>query len=235
MCARLLLADNNADYRSSLLPLLRLEGYEVEEADSVESAIKKLETMPVDLALIDLRLTDDTDDHDISGLEVAKRAGERRIPAIIITAYPSVETTRLALRARGADPSLAVDYVLKRPGPDALLASIAAVLRQRQEPNYDLVVDAERGDVSLRGKPLRLSRAQFALLAHLYQRRGAVCSRKELVKAVYGEDMSDTDANLDKRLERLIARVREKIEEDPKNPKRLVSVPGLGLRLESGD
>jgi len=234
MCARLLLADDDADYRSSLLPLLRLEGYEVEEADSVESAMKKLETTPVDLALIDLKLAKH-DDYDVSGLEVAKRAGERRIPAIIITAYDSVETTRLALRARGADPSLAVDYVPKRLGPDALLASIAAVLRQRQESNYDLAVDAERGNVSLKGKPLRLSRAQFALLAHLYQRRGAVCSRKELVKVVYGEDMSDTDANLDKRLERLIARVREKIEEDPKNPKRLVSVPGLGLRLESGE
>lgn len=233
----ILLADNNGEYRASLIPLLRLEGYEVEEADSVESAMEKLETAALDLALVDLRLMRDEDDADISGLQVAKKARERGIPCIIITAYDSVETTRLALRARGIEPPLAADYVPKRLGPDTLLASIAAVLerRSRQSASDALVVDDRRGVVSLRGVEIRMSRQQFALLSYLNRKRGAFCTRRELMKAVYDEDMTETEANTDKRLERLVCRIREKIEDDPQNPKWLVSVPGLGLRLEPGE
>jgi len=235
--ARILLADNLSDYRASLAPLLRLEGYEVEEADSVESALQKLETVSVDLALVDLRLTNDRDDNDVSGMEVAKHASEHDVPCIIVTLFDSTETARLALRARGADPSFADDYVPKKYGPQALLAAIADVLRQRKENAVpsNLVVDAERGVVLLHGYPVKLSRLQFALLTHVYQKKGSVCTRKELVKAVYGEDVSETEANTDKRLERLIRRLREKIEEDPNAPQRLVSVQGLGIRLESGE
>ncbi len=240
MLVSVLLADNSEKYRASLIPLLRLEGYEVDEADSVEAAIAKLESTAPDLALVDLRLTDDGDDHDISGLEVAKKARERGIPCVIITAYDSVETTRLALRARGAEPSLAVDYVPKRLAPDVLLASIASALEHRKEMASltrsvnDLVVDTERGVVRLRGVEVRMSRQQFALLSYLDGKRGSVCTRKELMKAVYNEDLTESEANMDKRLERLVWRIREKIEDDPRNPKRLVTVPGLGLRLESG-
>lgn len=234
---RILLADNLSDYRASLVPLLRLEGYEVEEADSVDSAVHKLETVPVDLALVDLRLTNERDDNDISGLEVAKRAGEHNVLCIVVTAWDSAETARLALRSRGADPSLAYDYVAKRYGPHAVLAAIADVLRQRRENAVpsDLVVDAQRGAAWLHGNPVKLSRLQFALLTHACEKKGSVCTRKELVKAIYDEDVSETEANTDKRLERLIRRLREKIEEDPNNPKRLVSVQGLGIRLESGE
>lgn len=232
-----LLADDDKDYRASLIPLLRLEDYEVEEADSVESAMEKLETTRLDLALVDLRLTGGGNDSDISGLQVAKRARDRDIPCVIITAYDSVETTRLALRARGEEPSLAVDYVPKRLGPDALLASIAGALERRKRPGSpdELVIDQERGVVALRGVEVRMSRQQFALLSHLDRKRGAVCSRKELMKVVYDEDMTEGQANTDKRLERLVWRIREKIEDDPRNPKRLVSVSGRGLRLESGE
>lgn len=232
-----LLADNDQEYRSSLIPLLRLEDYEVKEADSVESAMGKLDTVPLSLALVDLRLMRDDTDSDISGLQVAKKARERGIPCIIITAFDSVETTRLALRQRGEEPSLAVDYVPKRLGPDALLASVAAVLERRKGPagSHELMIDAERGVVSLRGVEVRMSRQQFALLSYLDRKRGTVCSRKELMEAVYDEDMTEGEANTDKRLERLIWRVREKIEDDPRSPKRLVSIPGLGLRLESGE
>lgn len=233
----ILLADNDGNYRASLIPLLRLEGYEVVEADAVESAMKELDTAALDLALVDLRLTRDDDDTDISGLEVAKKARERGIPCIIITVYDSVETTRLALRMRGIEPPLAVDYVPKRFGPDTLLASMAAVLerRSRRSASDALVVDDRRGVVSLREVEIRMSRQQFALLSYLNRKRGAFCTRRELMKAVYDEDMTENQANTDKRLERLVCRIREKIEDDPQNPKWLVSVPGLGLRLEPGE
>jgi len=151
---KLLLADNVADYRSSLLPLLRQEGYEVEEADSVESAMKKLETTPpVDLALVDLRLTDDGDDYDISGLEVARRAREQHIPPIIITAFATVEMTREALRARGADLSLAEDYVPKVSGPDSVLDVVRSCRGLSLLHISDLHLEQREGEdpIDLRG------------------------------------------------------------------------------------
>jgi CheY-like chemotaxis protein len=118
-----LLADNDEDYRNSLRPLLEGEGYLVKEAESVQEAKEGLKAISVDLALVDLRLTNDVDDYDISGLKVAKWASERGIPCIVITAFNSVETTRLALRSQGAEPP-AVDYVPKKDGPQAILNAI---------------------------------------------------------------------------------------------------------------
>jgi CheY-like chemotaxis protein/predicted phosphodiesterase len=120
----ILLADNNEDYSKSLRRLLEEEGYLAEEAASVEEAKQKLETIPLDLALLDLRLTNDEDEYDTSGLEVAKKATEAAIPCIIITAFPSVEATRLDLRSRSIEPPLAVDFIPKAGGPQAILQAL---------------------------------------------------------------------------------------------------------------
>jgi len=231
---RLLLVDNSSDYRRSLRGFLELEDYQVEEATSVGEAKERLETFPVDLVLVDLRLTNDEDRYDISGLEVAKKAGEKGVPCIVITAFPSVETTRLALRSRGAAP-LAVDFVPKVSGPQAVLDAIKAVLNRHEEgpreATHVLALDLERGLAWCHGAPLELSRNQYALLAHLYQKEGAVCSAEELLKAVYDEDVPAGQASADKRLERLVDRLRKKIEEDPSEPRHLITVHGRGFRL----
>jgi DNA-binding response OmpR family regulator len=231
---RLLLADNSSDYRRSLRGLLELEDYRVEEAASVEEAEKGLEAVALDLALVDLRLTDDEDEYDISGLEVAKKATERGIPCIIITAFPSEETTRLALRSRGTEP-LAVDYLPKASGPQAVLDAIEVVLsRHGEKPEKapgDLVVDLERGLVWREGEPVNLSRHQYAFLAYLHRKEGAVCSPEELLKAVYDEYVPPGQASADKRLERLVDRLRQKIEKDPSEPRYLIKVHGRGYRL----
>jgi DNA-binding response OmpR family regulator len=231
---RLLLADNASDYRRSLCSFLELEDYQVEEAASVKEAEEKLEVVPLDLALVDLRLTEDGDEYDISGLEVAKRAVEKGIVCIIITAFPSVEATRLALRSRGTEP-LAVEFVPKTSGPHAVLNAIEVVSRRREEGSEGtaraLVVDLKRGLAWYKGATLDLSRHQYALLAYLYQREGAVCSPEELLKAVYDEDVPPGQASADKRLERLVDRLRKKIEEDPSEPRYLITVYGRGFRL----
>lgn len=118
-----LLADNDEDYRKSLRRPLEGEGYLIKEVKSVQEAEEGLKAVSADLALVDLRLTNDEDDHDMSGLEVAKWASGRGIPCIVITAFNSVETTKLALLSRGAEPP-AVDYVPKRDGPVAILNAI---------------------------------------------------------------------------------------------------------------
>lgn len=233
--ATLLLADNDADYRRSLRRLLELEDYQVEETTSPQEAIEKLGQLKVDLALVDLCLTDHLEDrYDISGLEVAKKASEAGILCIIVTAFPSVETTRLALRCRGAEP-LAVDYVMKESGPQAVLDTIEAVLRggrkEKRIPSSDLMIDPERRLVSYKGESVNLSRQQYALLAYLYRKDGAVCSPAELLKAIYDEDVPPDKANIDKRLMHLVERLKEKIKEDPSEPPYLLKVFGRGYRL----
>lgn len=231
---RLLLADNSSDYRQSLRAFLELENYKVEEAGSVEEAKRKLQTVPLDVALVDLRLTNDSE-HDISGLEVAKSALEKEVPCLIITGFPSVETTRLALRSRGVEP-LAVDYIPKESGPQAILDAIKVISHQveklvdRRMPS-GLRIDLERKLVWYKEEPVNLSRYQYAFLAHLHRKGGAVCSPEELMKVIYGEDMSAEDASLDRRLERLAGRLREKIEDDPSEPRHLIKVYGRGFRL----
>lgn len=235
----ILLADNSPDYRNSLRGFLELGNFKVEEADSLMVALDKLETTKIDLALADLRLAQDSDEYDISGLEVAKKAKDKHIPCIIVTAFPSVEATRLALRSRGVTP-LAEDFFPKKTGPEALLDVINTVLQntndiqvapQSELPQSELVIDLEQRIVFLKGEHIRLSRNQYNLLAYLFERKGAVCSLEELIEAVYGEKLTSSEAANDRRLERLVERVRQKIETKPSVPQYLIKEFGRGYRL----
>jgi DNA-binding response OmpR family regulator len=233
--ARVLLVDNSADYRHSLRGLLDLEDYEVEEAGSVTGAKEKLLDRDFDLALVDLRMTEDEDDYDFSGLEVARLASEQGIPCIVITAFPSIQATRLALRSRGVEP-LAVDLIPKADGPQSILDTIRLVLQRHEEQakarRRGLQIDLERGLAWLDGEELDLSRNQYDLLAYLYVMDGAVCSPEDLLQAVYGEQVPPEQASADKRLESLVDRLRKKIEQDPSDPRHLIKVYGRGFRLD---
>lgn len=120
----ILLVDNNEDYRRTLRRLLETEGFRVQEAASITEANEKIESLRIDLALVDLRLTDDQDEYDFSGIDLAEKAREKGIPCIIVTAYPSIESTRQALRSRRVNPPVAVDIVPKASGPAAILNAI---------------------------------------------------------------------------------------------------------------
>jgi DNA-binding response OmpR family regulator len=230
---RLLLVENDPDYRHSLHSLLELENFTVDEAESLEGATKKL-NRNYDVVLADLRLSDEKDDYDLSGLEVAKKAYELEVPCILITAYPSVDVVRLALRSRGAEP-LTEDVIPKAAGPQAVLDAINVVLSNQGENKKpianDLLIDLDRKLIFYKGKSLDLSKNQYSLLSFLFGKQGAVCEPEELIKAVYGENISTEDLLADRRLEHLVDRVREKIETDPSNPKHLVNAHGRGFRL----
>jgi two-component system response regulator VicR len=233
---RLLLADNDPDYLASLQNLLEVEDYQVDVAASVDQAIALLAEERFDLALIDLRLIDENAGYDLSGLKVARAAGEAGVPCIMVTAFPSVEVVRQALRSQGLSP-LALDVVPKDAGPVSLLDAIRSFrARLRDQSRHGsparLVLDLERGLASLDGEPLSLSKLQYRLLAYLYERQGAVCTPQELFEAVYGEHIPGGQASADKRLEHLVTRLREKIEDDPSEPRYLITEHGRGLRLE---
>lgn len=120
---RALVVDNDSSYRESLRSLLEMEGFSVLEAPSFHEALERVDFAYIDVALIDLRLKDDHNDRDFSGLEVAEALGKKEIPCIIITGFDTVETTRLALKHLGTKPFV-LDYVPKKDGPQALLSAI---------------------------------------------------------------------------------------------------------------
>jgi two-component system KDP operon response regulator KdpE len=157
------------------------------------------------------------------------------IPCVIITAYPSVDAARMALRSRGEE-ALAIDFVPKSEGPQALLDAIILVLsRQKaeQEPAEELAVDLDKRLVWRRNQPILLTQIQYDLLDYFYRNKGRVCRPKEIIAAVYGQEMTNTVANADKGLRNLIERLQKIIEDDPEAPRFLVKVPRQGYRLNT--
>lgn len=231
---RILLADNSEDYRRSLKGLLELENYVVEIATSVEEVKQLLATGDFDLILVDLRLTNDSDPYDISGYEVAKLAQKLSIPCIFVSGFTTIEYQRIALRSREDEP-LALDFIEKQQGPQAVLDDLKILFTRRPDAPIlqsppDLSIDLEQGLIRIKGEILDLTKYQYAMLACLYQKRGGVATQQELLKAVY-EGEPAASVNGERRLERLIDRLREKIEEDPSNPRFLLTVYGRGYRL----
>ena len=232
---RILLADNLREYRRSVIGFLELEGYLVAEAGTPEDAQELLVKDEFDLVLADLRMRDDTNLNDMSGLAVAKFASECGIPCIIVTAFPTVDLARMALRSRGAEP-LAKDLITKASGPQALLDSIRLTLEYREliAAEYDpkgLHIDLEKRWVLMDGKKIPSPPRQYALLAELWRKEGGVCTYSELYKAVYMEDISETEAVNDTRIKKLVERVKAKIENKASGHEYIRTEFGMGYRL----
>ncbi len=146
---RILFADNDAVFRSTRAEYLQ-DDYEVLEAGSVQEARQHLHDSHVHLAILDIRLTNDDDDHDLSGLLLAKDAAYRAVPKIMLTGHPSVDTLREALRdVRTGIPS-AVDYLDKKEGAEALVQTVAASFANHVRLNLALSISIdERQPLSL--------------------------------------------------------------------------------------
>ena len=139
----ILFADNNPDFLRTRGEFLQDEGYELIFIASPTEARRVMEKYRVDLAILDLRLTDDDDEKDESGLTLAKKVAQR-VPKIILTGRSfSWETVREILRQQPGSPPIAVDFVTKQEGPEVLLYAVRRALRDRLPPpppgtEYDL-------------------------------------------------------------------------------------------------
>lgn len=131
----LLLVDNNQEYIESVLWFLNKEGFRVLTATSQQEAYEFLKKRGIDVAILDIRLENDTDAKDVTGIELAKKIGHF-IPIIMLTQFPSYETVREALAPQLDGLSPAVDFVAKPEGPQALLKSIQKALRPVSGPIY---------------------------------------------------------------------------------------------------
>jgi CheY-like chemotaxis protein len=124
---RILVVDNDAVFRATLEDFLTEEGYSCQGTGDPTEARRILARREVDLAIIDIRLTSDSDDKDVSGLMLAK-ASTPDIPKIILTEYPTVEVVRESLGPTADGPPVAVAFVAKHEGFEVLLRYVTFAL-----------------------------------------------------------------------------------------------------------
>lgn len=223
---RVLVVEDEESFSDALSFMLRREGYEVGVAADGAQALDEFDRHGADLVLLDLMLP------GISGTEVCRTLRQKStVPIIMVTAKDS-EVDKVVGLELGAD-----DYVTKPFSSRELVARIRAVLRRRGEPD-DAVssvleegpvrIDVDRHLVVVRGSAVALPLKEFDLLEYLMRNKGRVLTRGQLIDRVWGADYVGDTKTLDVHVKRL----RSKIESDPANPVRLVTVRGLGYKLE---
>lgn len=226
MGKHILLIDDDALLVKALAYTLQQNGYETSTAQSAEQGLALVDGIAPDLILLDIGLP------GMDGLEALRRIEkERRIPVIFLTA-----------RRRELDEVLglelgAQDYITKPFKEDVLLARIKTVLRRRESSHEraethliicgDVVLDVSAHVVTLRGAVVELAPKAFELLRVLALNAGQVMAVEELIQQVWGSGFAGEPQVVYVH----VRWVREKIEDDPSNPKRLVTVRGVGYKL----
>lgn len=223
---RILIVEDEPSLAEPLAFLLRREGYETEVAEDGRAALAAFDRAGADLVLLDLMLP------GLPGTEVCRELRTRSsVPIIMLTAKDGEVDIVVGLEL-GAD-----DYVTKPYSSRELLARIRAVLRRRVEVADDdhgiveagpVRMDTERHAVSVRGVETPMPLKEFELLELLLRNAGRVLTRGQLIDRVWGSDYFGDTKTLDVHVKRL----RSKIEEDPSDPRLLVTVRGLGYRFE---
>ncbi len=223
--ATVLVVDDERKIRELVRAYLERDGYAVLLADCGEQALATAARARPDLVVLDLMLP------DLAGEEVARSLRAlSAVPIVMLTAKAG-EDDRVAGLRLGAD-----DYLVKPFSPRELVARVEAVLRRARGHGGDgavafdhgrLVVDREAHEVRLDGVAVALTRSEFDLLGALAGRAGRAWSRYELVTRVQGYDYDGYERTIDAHVKNL----RRKLGEDPRQPRYVVTVPGVGYKF----
>ena len=224
MTPHLLLIDDDARLTAMVSDYLQANGFEVTSAGSLAAGRERLQQHSYDALLLDLMLPDG-DGLDLTR-ELRADARTRRLPLLMLTARGESPDRIVGLEI-GAD-----DYLPKPFEPRELLARVKALLRRSATPMGDdevlrfgrLEIDLGARQARLDGKPCDLTSHQFDLLVVLAQGAGRVLSRDQIMDGLKGHPLEAFDRSIDVH----VSRIRAAIEEDPKAPKRLLTVRGVG-------
>ena len=223
-----LIVEDEESLADPLAFLLRKEGFEATVVADGPTALAEFDRAGADIVLLDLMLP------GMSGTDVCKQLrAKSSVPVIMVTARDS-EIDKVVGLELGAD-----DYVTKPYSARELIARIRAVLRRGSDADDAAAIDGvlesgpvrmdvERHVVSVNGDPITLPLKEFDLLEYLMRNSGRVLTRGQLIDRVWGADYVGDTKTLDVHVKRL----RSKIEADPANPVHLVTVRGLGYKLE---
>jgi two-component system response regulator RegX3 len=225
---KVLIVEDEESMADPLAFLLRREGFSTEIVGNGADALLAFDRNGADIVLLDVMLP------GMSGTEVCKQLRTRgAVPVIMVTARDS-EIDKVVGLELGAD-----DYITKPYSTRELVARIRAVLRRGTEPEDaespilaagPVRMDVDRHVVSVRGEPASLPLKEFDLLEYLIRNAGRVLTRGQLIDRVWGSDYVGDTKTLDVHVKRL----RAKIEPDPAAPRYLITVRGLGYKLEAG-
>jgi len=228
MPKHILMVEDDTLLRRSLAFNLEQAGYSVTTATNAEDALALVHQNPPDLILLDIGLP------GMDGLDALRQFREHiGVPVIFLTARRRELDQALGLEM-GAD-----DYVTKPFDLDVLLARIKAVLRRSERPIAsskesaplvigDLTIDPTAHTATLQGKPLDLPPREFDLLHALALEAGHVVSADDLLARVWGAEYEGESQVVYVHIRWL----REKLEDDPHHPRRIVTVRGVGYKLE---
>jgi DNA-binding response OmpR family regulator len=218
---RILLIDDDERLAAMLCEYLGGFGYEVEARFDAGRGLAALERAGFDAVLLDVGLP------DLDGFEACRRIrASSDVPVLMLTARGE-ETDRIVGLELGAD-----DYLPKPFSPRELVARLRAVLRRRSAPTPQrsvlrfgrLEIDRDARRVRVDGTERPLTSHQFDLLVTLAEHAGRVLSRERLMDLVRGEALEAFDRSIDVH----VSRIRAAIEDDPRRPRRIVTVRGAG-------
>lgn len=222
---RVLVIDDEAAIGNMIKEYLEAQGYLVDWAQDGPSGVELFRRTRPDLIILDLMLP------GRSGLDVCRELrAMSNVPVVMLTAK-SEEIDRVLGLELGAD-----DYITKPFSLRELAARVRAVLRRAGKGAADLrsvlqvgeiAIDIDRHEVTVAGRPVALTPTEFAILSFLAERPGRVASRLQLVNAALGEAYAGYERSIDTH----VSNLRKKIEEDPANPRRILTVYALGYKL----
>lgn len=222
MTTRALIIDDDEALAEMLAEYLTAQGLSVTARHRADTGLRALEEETFDAVILDIMLP------DLDGFEVCRRIRERSsIPVLMLTARGE-ETDRIVGLEIGAD-----DYLAKPFSPRELLARLRAVLRRTRMSAAAakhslrfgrLEIDRDARLVAIEGKACVLTSHQFELLCLLAENAGRVLSRDQLMQGLRGQSLEAFDRSIDIH----VSRIRAAIEDDPKHPRRLLTVRGAG-------
>lgn len=231
MSTHVLVVEDESSFADALTVGLEREGFRVTVAQNGSAALERFAADPPDVVLLDLMLP------GISGLDVCREIrATSDVPIVIVTAKGEEVDAVVGLEV-GAD-----DYVTKPYRLRELVARIRAVLRRTESPRGsdqglpsqplcvgDVAIDPDRHEVIVRGNHVRMPLKEFELLTLLMENAGRVLTREVIIDRAWGSDYHGDTKTLDVHIKRL----RAKVEHDPRNPRRIVTIRGLGYKYEA--
>ena len=222
---KILIIEDDPAIQYGLIEALEEEHYQIISADDGEEGYQKAQKENIDLIILDLVLPSK------NGIEICKdlRKLQVTIPILMLTGKKEEVDIVLGLEI-GAD-----DYVTKPFSLKELIARIKALLRREKKTKNeledfsfgDIFLDFKKQEANKKSIPLELSTTEFNILKHFIQYEGEVVSRHQLLDEVWGYDNFPTTRTVDN----FILNIRKKIEEDPANPKHLLTIHKAGYKF----
>ena len=226
--AKILIVEDEQHMLSGLKDNLEFEGYEVDTANNGHTGLDKIMHSSYDLILLDVMLP------KISGFDICKKVRKEGVftPIIFLTAK-SEEIDKVIGLESGGD-----DYITKPFSLREMLARVKAVLRRTQDNDSstekskyiqigNLSVNFDTYNAFSNEKPEKLSSKEFDILHCLWRRKNGTVTRDALLDDVWGYDYQPTPRTIDN----FILKLRQKVENDPNNPKYIITIHGIGYKL----